>query len=376
MIERHHDDRSVGGAAPYWVTRERPVREPGPGQILVRARAVAVNNADLGALESAFDLDSGSREEYVAGYEFAGEIAAVGAGVTGLKVGEGVFGTQPASFAQYVVSDVRHVLPTPGRARRRPGRGVAHRLITKHGALALAGFREGQTVLITGATSSIGLIGVQVARVVGAGQVLATTRSVGKRGLLERVGAQAVVVTGEQDLTETVLEATSGAGVDVVLNHVGGSTLADAVPVTRIDGHLVSIGRLGDAEAPPDLAALSSRQLTLHGVSFRFDRPAQLGEVMSALKQVVLPAVADGRIRAVVDGVSADAVAPAAEAAAVRFAATQVHTERSWLERVAALAAEGALVPTATEVFDLADAADAHRAIESGHTQGKIVLRA
>jgi NADPH2:quinone reductase len=294
----------VGGVAPYWVARQRPVPEPGPGQILVRARAVAVNNADLGALEAAFEPDNGPGEEYVAGYEFAGEIAAVGAGVSGLRVGERVFGTQPASFAQYVVSDARHVLRTPAGLDDVQAAALPTGLLTEHGFLALAGFREGQTVLITGATSSIGLIGVQVARVVGAGQVLATTRSVGRRGLLERVGAQVVIVTGEQDLTETVLEVTGGAGVDVVLDHVGGSTLAGAVPATRIDGHLVSIGRLGEAEAPLDLAALSSRQLTLHGVSFRFDRPVQLGEAMSALEQVVLPAVADGRIRAVVDGVS------------------------------------------------------------------------
>jgi len=75
-------------------------------------------------------------------------------------------------------------------------------------------------------------------------------------------------------------------------------------------------------------------------------------------------------------GVGADRIRPAAKAAGVRFAVTHVHTERNWLEHVAELAVKGALVPTVSQVFDLTQAADAHRAIEAGHTQGKIVLRA
>jgi NADPH2:quinone reductase len=129
----------VGGAAPCWVARQWPVPEAGPGQILVRTRAVAVNNADLGALASAFDPHSGPGEEYVAGYEFAGEIAAVGAGVTSLRVGERVFGTQPASFAQYVVSDARHVLRTPGGLDDVHAAALPTGLLTEHGVLALAG---------------------------------------------------------------------------------------------------------------------------------------------------------------------------------------------------------------------------------------------
>lgn len=203
-----------GGTGPDWTTRHVPVPQPGPGQIVVRAHAVALNNADATMLTAADPTGGGTGKEYQAGYEFAGEVTAVGEGVDAPAVGDRVMGTTPGSFAQYVLADHRPVLPVPDTL----GYGVACALptglLTEHGALTTGGFQRGQSVPITGATSSIGLIGVQIAKALGARQVIATTRSAAKSDLLKRAGADTVAVTGGQDLTKEVLGATDGDGVD------------------------------------------------------------------------------------------------------------------------------------------------------------------
>lgn len=290
-----------GGTGPDWTARRVPVPEPGPGQIVVRARATALNNADAAMLADADPTAGGTGHEYQAGYEFAGEVTAVGEGVDTPAVGERVMGTTPGSFAEYVLADHRHVLPVPDELGYEEACALPTGLLTEHGALMVAGFRAGQSVLITGATSSIGLIGVQIAKALGAGQVVATTRSAAKRDLLIRAGADTVVVTGEQDLTQAVLGATEGEGVDVALDHVGGPTFAACLPATRTDGAVVNIGRLDRAASTVDLDALACRHLRVAGVSFGFTRPAELGHVIATAGMHLLEAVADERVRPLID---------------------------------------------------------------------------
>ncbi|KJF24377.1 alcohol dehydrogenase [Rhodococcus sp. ACPA4] len=290
-----------GGQGPDWVAREVPVPEPGPGQVLVRTHAVALNNADPQMLAE-FDTP-GSDNAYVAGYEFAGDIAALGPGTHNLTVGDRVMGTAPSSFAQFVLADYRHVIAMPDNLEYNETTALPTALLTEHGALMLAGYTPGQTVLITAATSGIGLLGVQIAKALGAAAVIGTTRSADKEDVLIKAGADTVVVTTNRNLTDAVLEATEGRGVDVVLDHAGGQTLAACLPATRDGGHLVNIGRLDAAQSTIDLDALSYRHLHLHGASFGFGRAEELGNVIAALADEVMPAVADGRIRPVIDSI-------------------------------------------------------------------------
>jgi NADPH2:quinone reductase len=168
-------------------------------------------------------------------------------------------------------------------------------------------------VLVTGATTGIGLVGLQLLRALGASKVITTTRRADRRALLTELGADAVVVTAEQDLTETVLAETDGRGVDVVLDHVAGQTFAQCLPATAVDGHVVNIGRLAGPAAAIDLDALSYRHLTVHGVSFGFSRDWETVPILRSLEAEVLPAVARGDVRPVIDGTYA--AADAAQAA-------------------------------------------------------------
>ena len=262
----------VAGRGPEWVLAEVSVPQLGPGQVLIRNRASATNNADLPMLAEAAPGGGETNSEFVAGFEYAGEIAAVGEDTGDWQVGDAVMGTFPSAFAEYLVADHRYVLPRPEGLEPEVACALPTALLTEFGALTVAGFTSGQSVLITGATTGIGMIGVQIVKTLGASRVIATTRSAAKRELLADLGADTVIVTGEEDLTEATLVATDGAGADVVLDHVAGDTFAQCLPATAEDGHVVNIGRLDGPVSTINLDSLSYRHLTVHGVSFGFSR--------------------------------------------------------------------------------------------------------
>ncbi|WP_228537119.1 zinc-binding dehydrogenase [Nocardia sp. XZ_19_231] len=296
------------------------VPEPGPDQLLVRVAAVSFNNADV-------DADAGSDGvERVAGYEFSGEVVAG----DDTLLGQRVMGTAPAAFAEFVVVDRRHVVAVPAGLAPTAAAALPVALFTEHGALTLAGLKPGQSVLVTAGSSSLGLIGMQVARVLGAARVFGTTRTAGKRALLERVGADLALCADGSDLADEVLEATNGAGADVVLDHIGGAMVDVAIGSAAPGGVVVSVGRLGGAEARIDLFGLARRRVRLQSVSYGFTPPDIIGDRLAALAPVVLPAVADGRIAAVIDSVH-----PFVDAAAA-------------LERLRGGVAEGKVVLTLT----------------------------
>ena len=145
------------------------------------------------------------------------------------------------------------------------------------------------------------MIGIQIAKTLGASKVIATTRSEGKRELLTSLGADVVIVTSEEDLTEATLAATDGNGVDVVLDHVAGETFAQCLPATAVDGHVVNIGRVAGPASTIDLDALSYRHLTAHGVPFGFSRHFESVPILEDLRPVLLPAAGRGEIRPVID---------------------------------------------------------------------------
>lgn len=289
------------GRGPEWALDAVPVLQPGPGQVLIRNRASATNNADLLMLAAADPGSGGTGEEAIAGFEYAGEIAATGPDAGDWKVGDPVMGTFPSAFAEYLVADHRFVLPRPEGLEPEVACALPTALLTEFGALRVAGFESGQSVLITGATTGIGMIGIQIAKVLGASQVIATTRTVAKEDLLAGLGADTVIVTDEEDLTGSVLAVTDGQGADVVLDHVAGDTFAQCLPATAVDGHVVNIGRLAGPASTIDLDALSYRHLAVHGVSFGFSRDWETVPILEGLREQVLPAVGRGDIAPVID---------------------------------------------------------------------------
>lgn len=294
----------VGGAGPDWQVRDLAEPVPGPGRVLIRVRAAALNRADLYMLEGSYQPNSKTSAVYTAGLELAGVVAAVGAGVTDVAVGARVCAAGLGAFADYALLDSRHVIPVPEALTWTDAAALPVGLATEHDALlSQAGFRSGQSVLIIGASTAIGLIGIQLAKAFGAAKVLATTTSPDKAASLTAVGADLVINTATDNLTDKVLGATDGAGVDIVLDHVGGQLFADALSATRPAGTVVNIGRLGGPLSTISLDTLSFRRLRVLGTTFSVRTADELAAVCAALRPEVLPAVAEGRVRPVVDRV-------------------------------------------------------------------------
>ncbi|MEU3615291.1 zinc-binding dehydrogenase [Streptomyces sp. NPDC006872] len=295
----------MGGAGPEWDVRNVDVPTPGPGQIRVRVRAAAVNRADLYMLQGTYNPRAKTSDLFTAGLEFAGEVDAIGADVRHRSVGDRVMGVTLGAFAPYALVDHRHVITVPESLSWTDAAALPVALATEHDALAQGGFGLRQSVLVVGATSSVGLIGVQLAKALGAAQVIATTTSGSKAEALKSVGADVVVDTASENLAEAVANVTGGAGVDLALDHVGGQLFADTFLATRVGGTVVNVGRLAGAESTIDLNQLSFRRLRVLGTTFSVRTPDELAEACAALATDVVPAVEEGRVRAVVDRVFA-----------------------------------------------------------------------
>jgi NADPH2:quinone reductase len=270
---------------------EVPRPTVGAGEVLVANRAAALNNGDLTA----------SGDEHVAGFEFAGIVAQIGPGVPQDLLGARVAGIANGTLAEVVVAHHRHVLRLPDTISFEVGATLPTAFSTEIGALTLAGVGAGTSVLITAASSSLGVVGIQLARLLGAERVVGTTRTPKRVDLLREVGADVVVVTSQEDLAEATRAATGGVGAVVVLDHVGGEQLDAAVAAARDGGDVVSVGRLGGGQATLDLFALARRHVTLRSVSYGLTPPEVLGDLLDLVTDQVLPALVDGRVRAVVD---------------------------------------------------------------------------
>jgi NADPH:quinone reductase-like Zn-dependent oxidoreductase len=294
----------VGGAAADWQVRDVEVPKPGPGQLLVRVRAAGLNRADLYMLEGAYSPNTKTSNVYTAGFELAGEVESVGSEVADFAIGDRVMGSTLGAFAPYALLDQRHAIAVPASLGWSEAAALPVGLSTEHDALVTqGGFQAGDSVLIVGATSSIGLLAIQLAKALGAGLVLATTTSEQKQPRLTMAGADVVINTRTERLAERVTEATGGSGVDIVLDHVGGQLFADLLTATRIGGMIVNIGRLAGPDCTIDLDRLSFRRLRVRGTTFSVRTPEERAEVCAALTPDVLPAVADGRIEAMIDRV-------------------------------------------------------------------------
>jgi NADPH2:quinone reductase len=210
-------------------------------------------------------------------------------------------GVAESAFAEYLTAHHRHVMPVPSSVNAAAAASLPTALGTEYGAIRQAGLQEGDTVLVTAAGAGIALMGLQVARLLGARTVIGMTRSPDRRDSLAGAGADHVVVTATDDLAETTRSLTDGMGVDVVLDHIGGDVLDQAIQAARVGGSVVSVGRLAGGRAEIDLFALARRRVLLQSVSYGLTPPSVLGELIDGVRTDVLPAVADGRITPRVD---------------------------------------------------------------------------
>jgi NADPH:quinone reductase-like Zn-dependent oxidoreductase len=288
--------------------RDVPRPEPQPGQLLVAVRASCFNRGEM-------ILSHGAERKppKLAGGECSGEIESVGADVEGFAPGERVMGRCVGGFAEHAIMDAREAMRIPPRLSWEQAAAiplsfmVAHDMLVTHGNLA-----AGEWVLVTGASSSVGIATLQAAKVLGA-KVIGTSGSPAKLTNLRTLGLDVGVVTRGTGFYEPAMQATDRKGVNLVVNNVGGTVFAECVRSLAFEGRLATVGYLDRTfKAEIDLEALHTKRLRLFGVSNKL-RPAEArAETVRGFTRDFLPYFAAERIAPVIDKVFSFDEIPAA----------------------------------------------------------------
>jgi len=273
-----------------------PRPAPGADDVLVRVRAVALNRADLGVLAGHLRGSIGGPGT-VLGMEWAGEVVAVGARVTGHAPGDRVMGFGNGAFAEYAVADHGRVLPMPAGMSFPQGATLPVALLTMHDALVTnGGLRRGESVLVQGASSGVGLMAMRIARHLGAAQVIGSSTHAGRRARLHEFGADLAIDTTDAAWPARVLGATGGQGVDLVVDQLGGATVNGSLAATKVLGRIVNVGRLAGMKGEFDFDLHALRRIRYIGVTFRTRGVAEVREIRCRMWDELAPAVADGTL--------------------------------------------------------------------------------
>ncbi|MFO1200717.1 MAG: zinc-binding dehydrogenase [Burkholderiaceae bacterium] len=276
--------------------RDVPDLAPGPGELLLSVRAVGLNRADLSRRAGHYERVPTRPPLPIAGLEAAGEVAAVGAGVEGFRVGDRVMGMPSGAYAQQALLHARLAMRVPERLGWVEAAATPVALFTAHDALASAGrMRRGDRVLVQAAASGVGIAALQVARELGAGQVVGTAGGEARLAALARHGLTHGIDYRGEDVGARVLALTGGAGVDVIVDMVGASAVAAHLQAAALGARWVQVGRMGGLVAQLDLDLVSKKRLSLVGVTFRTRDLDEFESVVRTAERDVGPALAGGR---------------------------------------------------------------------------------
>ncbi|WP_439595887.1 NAD(P)H-quinone oxidoreductase [Falsiroseomonas sp.] len=327
LIDHTQGGTGKGGGPEVLVAARGPVPQPAADEVLIRTEAVGVNRPDVAQRNGSYPPPPGASP--VLGLECAGEVVAVGAAVTRWKIGDKVCAlTNGGAYAAYCAAPEAQTLPWPAGFDALHAAALPETYFTVwanvfgHGRLA-----AGETILIHGGTSGIGVTAIQLAKAFGA-TVYATAGSAEKVAACLELGADAAIDYKTEDFAERVKALTGGKGVDVVLDMVGAPYFSKNIRSLRMDGRLVMIAFLnGHVAEQVDLRPIMVKRLTVTGSTMRPRSTAQKGEIAQALEAKVWP-----------------------------------------------LLAQGKAAPRIFRTFPLAEAAEAHRLMESSTHIGKIML--
>ena len=279
--------------------RDVPRPSPGEGHVLVRVRASAINRADLLQREGRYPAPAGAPAD-IPGLEFAGDVAECGPGVALWREGDRVFGIAAGGAqAEYLVAHERMLARVPERLSFTEAAAVPEVFITAHDALVTqAAVRPSERVLVHAVGSGVGLAAIQLARAVGA-LPFGSARTADKIERARQFGLEDGVVVGDDPAT--VISATSrwsdGAGMNVVLELVGGAYLVASIGAAAPLGRIILIGTMGGASANVPLSAVLGKRLSIRGTMLR-GRPLEEKILATrAFDAQVVPLLARGVVR-------------------------------------------------------------------------------
>jgi putative PIG3 family NAD(P)H quinone oxidoreductase len=314
------------GGPEVLVPVERPIPRPGPGEVLIRVRAAGVNRPDVLQRLGLYPMPPGAPT--IMGLEVAGEIAALGEGASRFRLGQEVCALLAGGgYAQYAVAPEGQCLAVPEGLSLVEAASLPETYFTVWSNLFERAYAaDGETVLVHGGTSGIGVTAILLAKAFGL-TVFVTCGSDEKCEAARALGADVAINYRSQDFSEETLKATGGRGADVVLDMVGGDYLPRNIACLAENGRHVSIAFQRGPRGELDLAQVMRKRLSLSGSMLRPRSVAYKSALADSLAKDVWPLFEQGRLRAVID-----------------------------------------------TTFALDRAADAHRRMEAGEHVGKIVL--
>jgi len=282
--------------------REVPVPKYGPREMLVKVAAMPLNRADLGVAAGHHHGSVGGIGA-IPGIEWAGEVVETGPEVQGFKAGDRVMCGGANGYAEYAVSDWGRALPIPLSVKDLvEASTLPIGLTTMHDALITNGqMKRGDAVLIQGASSGVGLMALQIAKLMGAGLVIGSSTNPERRARLKEFGADMTIDTSSKGWVDEVLAATGGKGVDLIVDQVSASVANDNLRATRVLGRIVNVGRLGGTRGEFNFDLHAAKRITYVGVTFRTRTAEEVEEITRRMKADLWPAVEAGKLRLPID---------------------------------------------------------------------------
>jgi NADPH2:quinone reductase len=295
-------EHGAGGPAECMqvASRERP--SPVANEVLIEVAYAGVNRPDVLQRSGSYPPPKGA-SPYL-GLEVSGRIAALGENVTRWQVGDEVCALVPGGgYAQYCVTDASHCLPIPRGLSLQQAAALPETYFTVWTNVFERGrLREGETLLVHGGSSGIGLTAVQLAHAAGA-RVFVTVGSAAKAQACVAAGAERAINYREEDFVDAVAELTDGRGVDMILDMVGGDYIERNLMVLALEGRLVQIAFLEGSRVTIDAMPIMLKRLTFTGSTLRARSVEQKAAIATALQERVWPMLEAGRARPVIHSV-------------------------------------------------------------------------
>ncbi|PFG73638.1 NAD(P)H-quinone oxidoreductase [Tepidiforma thermophila] len=286
--------------------REVPDPVAGPEDLLIRVRATALNRADLLQRMGGYPQPGPRPAFEIPGLEYAGEVIAVGERVEGFAVGDRVMGLLAGGgYAELVATHYRLAVKVPDVLSWEEAGATPEVFITAHDALLQCGLVAGERVLIHAAGSGVGVAAIQIAKVMGASLVAGTAGSAEKLARAAELGLDLGINYREQDFAEEVLRATEGKGVDVILDVIGAEYWERNLRALAVKGRMVVVGLMGGTGASTNLGVLLQKRLQVRGTTLRARPMEEKAAATRAFEKSVLPHIASGRVKVVIDRVYA-----------------------------------------------------------------------
>lgn len=277
-------------------TVPRPVPQPGSGELLIRVAAAGVNRPDVLQRKGQYPPPPGVTD--IPGLEVAGTVVATGAGVREPAVGTEVCALiAGGGYAQYAVAPAPQCLPLPARVTLEEAAALPETFFTVWlNVFERSRLRAGETLLVHGGSSGIGTTAILLAKAFGA-TVIVTAGSAHKCAACRELGADHAINYHEVDFVAATLRATDGRGAEVILDMVGGDYVARNVAAAATEGRIALIALQGGTKAELDLRPLLTKRLMLGGSSLRPQSVQNKGRVAAALRQQVWPLFATKRLK-------------------------------------------------------------------------------